>query len=44
MSIDEGFLSLMSQDGTSKDDVKDPGGELGKMIEDDFERGKDLSK
>lgn len=32
----------MTQDGTSKDDVKVPEGELGKQIEEDFEAGKDL--
>ncbi|KAE8168337.1 hypothetical protein BDV40DRAFT_294879 [Aspergillus tamarii] len=42
VNIDEGFLNLMSQDGTAKDDVKDPGGELGQTIQADFEDGKDL--
>ena len=32
----------MTQDGTSKDDVKVPEGDLGKQIEEDFEAGKDL--
>jgi len=42
VNVDEGFLNLMSQDGTSKDDVKVPEGDLGKQIETDFEEGKDL--
>jgi hypothetical protein len=32
----------MTQDGTSKDDVKVPDSELGKQIEQEFEGGKDL--
>ena len=32
----------MLQDGTAKDDVKVPEGDLGKQIEEDFEAGKDL--
>ena len=32
----------MTSDGTSKDDVKVPEGDLGKQIEADFEAGKDL--
>ena len=42
MNIDDGFLNLMSQDGTSKDDVRLPEGDLGKQIQGDFEAGKDL--
>jgi translation initiation factor 5A len=30
---DDGFLSLMSDDGTTKDDVKMPEGEVGEKIE-----------
>jgi hypothetical protein len=30
---DDGFLSLMSEDGTMKDDVKSPEGEIGAKIE-----------
>lgn len=30
---DDGFLSLMSEDGTMKDDVKNPEGEIGAKIE-----------
>lgn len=32
----------MSQEGTSKDDVKVPEGDLGKQIQADFDEGKDL--
>lgn len=42
MNIDDGFLNLMTTDGTPKDDVKLPEGDLGKTIEADFEGGKDL--
>ncbi|KAE8368082.1 eukaryotic elongation factor 5A hypusine, DNA-binding OB fold-domain-containing protein [Aspergillus caelatus] len=42
VNIDDGFLNLMTPDGTAKDDVKVPGGELGNMIQDDFNSGKDL--
>ncbi|KAI8803139.1 eukaryotic translation initiation factor 5A [Cladochytrium replicatum] len=39
---DDGFLSLMTQDGSTKDDVKVPEGELGIQISKDFHDGKDL--
>jgi len=42
VNIDEGFLNLMTQDGTPKDDVKVPEGDLGVQIQSDFEEGKDL--
>jgi hypothetical protein len=42
VNIDDGFLNLMTQDGTAKDDVKVPEGDLGKQIETEFESGKDL--
>ena len=32
----------MTSDGTSKDDVKVPEGDLGKQIQGDFDEGKDL--
>lgn len=32
----------MTQDGTSKDDVKLPEGDIGKQIQDEFDAGKDL--
>lgn len=42
VNIDDGFLNLMTNDGTSKDDVKVPEGDIGKQIQGDFEAGKDL--
>ena len=42
VNIDDGFLNLMSQDGTPKDDVKVPEGDLGKTITDGFEAGGEL--
>lgn len=42
VNVDDGFLNLMTQDGTAKDDVKVPEGDLGKQIEEDFSAGKDL--
>ncbi|KAL1742083.1 translation protein SH3-like domain-containing protein [Schizophyllum fasciatum] len=42
VNIDEGFLNLMTADGTPKDDVKVPEGDLGKEIEGAFEDGKDV--
>lgn len=42
IDIDDGFLSLMTQDGATKDDIKLPEGELGSKIEADFNEGKDL--
>lgn len=42
MNIDDGFLNLMTQDGTAKDDVRVPEGDLGKQIQSEFEEGKDL--
>ena len=42
INIDDGYLNLMSNDGSSKDDVKVPEGELGDQITNDFEDGKDL--
>jgi hypothetical protein len=42
---DDGFLSLMSDDGSTKDDVKNPDGEVGDKINKMFtEDGKDTSK
>jgi len=40
--VDDGFLNLMTQEGTPKDDVKVPEGDLGKEIQTGFEEGKDL--
>ncbi|EIN05901.1 eukaryotic translation initiation factor 5A-2 [Punctularia strigosozonata HHB-11173 SS5] len=42
MNIDDGFMSLMSQDSVAKDDVRVPEGELGEQIVQGFEDGKDL--
>ncbi|KAG1218635.1 hypothetical protein G6F68_021542 [Rhizopus microsporus] len=42
INIDDGFLSLMTQDGNTKDDVKLPEGELGTTLEAEFDDGKDL--
>ena len=42
VNIDDGFLNLMTQDGTAKDDVKVPEGDIGKQIQGDFDDGKDL--
>ncbi|KAJ3074853.1 Eukaryotic translation initiation factor 5A [Podochytrium sp. JEL0797] len=43
LDVDDGFLSLMKEDGTTKDDVKIPDGELGDQIEKEFQAGKDLN-
>ncbi|KAI3645320.1 hypothetical protein MP228_011484 [Amoeboaphelidium protococcarum] len=42
LNIDDGFLSLMLPDGTTKDDVKMPEGELGDKLQADFDDGKEL--
>ena len=42
VNIDEDFLNLMTSDGTPKDDVKVPEGDLGKEITEAFESGKDV--
>lgn len=42
LDIDDGFLSLMTSEGDTKDDVKLPENDLGKKIEAEFEEGKDL--
>lgn len=42
IDIDDGFLSLMTPEGSTKDDVKVPDGELGEKIQADFDEGKDL--
>ncbi|KAL6708024.1 translation initiation factor eIF5A [Coniothyrium glycines] len=44
VDIDDGFLSLMSDDGSTKDDVKVPDGEVGDKITKLFtEEGKDTN-
>lgn len=42
VNIDDGFLNLMTADGTAKDDVRLPDDPLGKEIQDSFDDGKDL--
>jgi translation initiation factor 5A len=42
LDIDDGFMSLMAEDGSTKDDVKVPDNELGQKLEADFHEGKDL--
>lgn len=42
VNIDDGYLSLLLDDGSTKDDVKAPEGELGQQIEDAFNDGKDV--
>ena len=42
INIDDGFLSLMLQDGSTKDDVKLPEGDLGEKLQAEFDEGKDL--
>ncbi|KAG0247417.1 Eukaryotic translation initiation factor 5A [Mortierella polycephala] len=42
VNIDEGFLNLMTNDGSPKDDVKQPQGDLGHQMVEDFNGGKDL--
>jgi len=42
VNVDDGFLNLMTNDGTAKDDVKVPEGDLGNQILAGFEEGKDL--
>jgi translation initiation factor 5A len=43
VNIDDGFLNMMTADGTSKDDIKVPEGDLGKEIQTMFDDGKDLT-
>ncbi|KAL2159827.1 hypothetical protein VTH06DRAFT_1960 [Thermothelomyces fergusii] len=42
LDIDDGFLSLMLPDGSTKDDVKLPEGEVGQRIQEGWDSGKDL--
>lgn len=42
LDIDDGYLSLMTGDGATKDDIKLPEGDLGKAIQAEFDEGKDL--
>jgi len=42
INIDDGFMSLMLPDGSTKDDVRVPEGELGEKLQGDFDDSKDL--
>jgi translation initiation factor 5A len=42
VNIDDGFLNMMLVDGTPKDDVRVPEGEIGEQITQAFEDGQDL--
>lgn len=42
LDIDDGYLSLMTPDGETKDDVRAPDGELGEQIQSGFDDGKDM--
>ncbi|KAF9581375.1 Eukaryotic translation initiation factor 5A [Lunasporangiospora selenospora] len=42
LNIDDGFLSLMTADGGTKEDVKVPEGEIGDKMQEEFDDGKDL--
>jgi len=42
VNVDDGFLNLMTQDGTPKDDVKVPDSDLGTEIQAAFDDGKEL--
>jgi translation initiation factor 5A len=39
---DPPYVSLLKSDGSTKDDLRLPEGELGAKIKEDFENGKDL--
>ncbi|CAR28487.1 hypothetical protein ZYGR_0S01180 [Zygosaccharomyces rouxii] len=43
LDIDDGYLSLMTMDGETKDDVRLPDGELGDALQSSFDEGKDLN-
>ena len=42
INIEDGFLSLMLDDGSTKEDVKLPDNETGEQIQEGFEEGKEL--
>ncbi|GAV28938.1 hypothetical protein PMKS-002416 [Pichia membranifaciens] len=42
LDIDDGYLSLMNNDGDMKEDVRAPEGELGEKLQSDFDDGKEL--
>ena len=43
LDIDDGFLSLMTMDGETKDDVRAPEGELGDNMQAAFDEGRDIN-
>jgi translation initiation factor 5A len=43
INIEDGFLNLMTTEGSTKDDVKLPEDKLGEEIEAAFEEGKDVN-
>eukprot|EP00002_Diphylleia_rotans_P016856 TRINITY_DN3274_c0_g1_i1.p1 TRINITY_DN3274_c0_g1~~TRINITY_DN3274_c0_g1_i1.p1 ORF type:complete len:168 (-),score=35.20 TRINITY_DN3274_c0_g1_i1:207-710(-) len=42
LDINEDFCSLLLDDGSTKDDLRVPEGEVGKIVREGFEAGKDL--
>jgi translation initiation factor 5A len=40
---DDGFVSLLKQDGTTKDDLRLPEGELGEKLKEEFEKGGEIT-
>ncbi|CAG8719634.1 1826_t:CDS:2, partial [Dentiscutata erythropus] len=42
LNVDDNFLSLMTNDGNTKDDVRVPEGDLGEKLQADFNDGKEL--
>lgn len=42
INVDDGFMSLMLGDGSTKDDVRLPDGDLGDKVQTDFDDGKEL--
>ena len=42
IDVDDDHVSLLLEDGTTRDDLRLPEGDLGKQIKEDFEAGKDL--
>ncbi|PVU98841.1 hypothetical protein BB559_001240 [Furculomyces boomerangus] len=43
INIDDGFLNLMDSEGSMKDDIRLPEGDLGNQITADFDSGKELN-
>ncbi|KAL6940024.1 translation initiation factor eIF5A [Hanseniaspora vineae] len=43
LDIDDGFLSLMTMDGETKDDVRAPEGELGDNLQAAFDEARDIN-